>query len=59
MSEEEGNVLASELSIHDSEPEKGTNSGMCPFTVNGVTGEELNTMSAETIKAIALRHLEG
>ena len=59
VSEEEGNVLASELSVHDNESEKGTNSGICPFTVNGVTGEELNTMSVETMKAIALRHLEG
>jgi len=59
VSEGEGNVLASELSIHGNEPEKGTNSGMCPFTVNRVTGEELNTMSAETMKAIALWHLEG
>ena len=59
VSEEEGNVLASELSIHDNESEKGTNLGMCPFMVNGVTGKELNTMSAETMKAIALQHLKG
>jgi len=32
---------------------------MCLFAVNRVTGKELNTMSVETMKAIALQHLEG
>ena len=53
------NTLASELSIHDLDTKKGMSSGPCPFTVNGVSGEELETMSTDTMKAVALRHLEG
>jgi hypothetical protein len=58
INESEGNVLSSELSVHDNVTEKGAEVGPCPFTVNGVTGEELEEMSPLTMKAIALRHLQ-
>ena len=54
-----GNTLPSEMSMHDLDIEKGTSSGLCPFTVTGVSGEELDLMSTETMKAVALRHLES
>ena len=53
------NTLASELSVHDLDTEKGTTTGPCPFTVSGVSGEELEVMSTETMKAVALRHLQS
>jgi hypothetical protein len=39
--------------------EKGTSSGPCPFTVNGIIGDDFETMSPATMKAIAIQHLEG
>ena len=53
------NTLASELSVHDMDTEKGTATGPCPFTVSGVSGEELEVMSTETMKAVALKHLQS
>ena len=43
---------------HDMEEEEGTRTGMCPFVVHGLTGEEYSTKSIKAIKAIALKHLK-
>ena len=40
------------------EEEEGTETGMCPFVVHGLTGEEYSTKSIKAIKAIALKHLK-
>ena len=37
VSEEEENILSSEMSVHDNDNEKGTEFGPCPFVVNGIT----------------------
>jgi hypothetical protein len=44
--------------VHDMEEEEGTETGMCPFVVQGLTGEEYTTKSLKAIKAIALKHLK-
>ena len=46
-------------SIFDTEPEDGTDNGECSFTVHGLTGDTLDTMSTNTTKAMALRHLNN
>ncbi|KAF9460482.1 hypothetical protein BDZ94DRAFT_1223103 [Collybia nuda] len=43
--------------INDTEGDIGTETGMCPFVVHGLTGEEYSTKSIKAIKAIALKHL--
>ena len=44
--------------VHDNDTEDGTETGMCPFVVHGLTGEEYSTKSLKAIKAIALKHFE-
>jgi hypothetical protein len=46
-------------SVHDMEDEDGTAEGECAFTVHGLTGEELNIMSINAVKAKALQHLNS
>lgn len=45
--------------MFDNEIEDGTDQGECSFTVHGLTGENLNTMSTNAIKAMTLRHLNN
>jgi hypothetical protein len=52
------NKIPEATSIHDMELENGTEEGACPFTVHTLTGEEYNTTDAETLKAIATKHLD-
>ena len=46
------------MSSHDLEEEEGTEEGICPFTVHGITGEEFTKLSMTALKARALKHLE-
>ena len=46
-------------SIFDTEPEDGTDKGEYSFAVHGLTGDMLNTMTTNTIKAMALHHLNN
>ena len=55
----ETNKVPEGTSIFDTEPEDGTDSGECSFTVHGLTGDMLDTMTTNTIKAMALRHLNN
>ena len=41
------------------EPEDGTDNGECSFTVHGLTGDMLDTMTTNSIKAMALCHLNN
>ena len=43
--------LASAMSSHDVEEEEGTEEGVCPFTVHGITGEEFTKLSMTALKA--------
>ncbi|KAH9925082.1 hypothetical protein B0H21DRAFT_781396 [Amylocystis lapponica] len=43
----DGSENAESLSVNDSDGERGTESGPCPFVVHGLTGGELVTMSYE------------
>ena len=43
-------------SVHDMEEEDGTTEGPCPFTVHGLTGEEISTKTMKTIKT---NHVNG
>jgi hypothetical protein len=47
------------MSVFDDEEEDGTTDGDCAFTVHGLTGDDLNTMSTYAIKARALQHLNN
>ena len=47
------------MSLFDIDDEDGTSKGDCSFTVHGLTGGELNTMSTTAIKARALQHLSS
>ena len=51
------NKTAEGMSLFDNEDEDGTETGDCSFTVHGITGEELTTLSSNAIKAQALQHL--
>ena len=52
------NKIPEATSVHDMELEHGTAEGMCPFTVHTLTSEEYDTTSSETLKAIAVKHLD-
>ena len=55
----ETNKVPEGTSIFDMEPEYGTDNGECSFTVHGLTGDMLDTMTTNTIKAMALRHFNN
>jgi len=46
-------------SVFDNDIEDGTEEGDCSFTVHGLTGENLDTMTISAIKAQALHHLNN
>ena len=46
-------------SVFDMDNEDGVEDGDCVFTVHGLTGEALNTMTPNAIKAMALRHMNN
>lgn len=51
------NVIAAATSLHDTGEDHGTESGPCPFTVCGLIGSSLDSMTMATRKAVALHHL--
>jgi hypothetical protein len=51
------NKFPENTSSVDDEAEDGTEHGDCPFVVHGLTGESLDTMTSNRLKAIALTHL--
>jgi hypothetical protein len=51
--------VAEGTSVFDQEEEEGTVEGDCAFTVHGLTGENLNSMTPTALKAMALRHLNS
>ena len=51
------NKIPEATNVHDMEDEMGTEKGNCPFVVHGLTGAELQNKSLETLKAIAMNHL--
>ncbi|TFK62684.1 hypothetical protein BDN72DRAFT_776817, partial [Pluteus cervinus] len=53
----ESNQNTESMSVFDQEVEDGVDSGPCPFTVHGITGEAANTLSLEASKLVALEHL--
>ena len=53
------NKIPSATSVHDDGLEDGTEEGLCPFTVHGLTGEEYSKLSIEGLKMRALQHLES
>ena len=57
--EQVSNKVAEGTSVFDQEEEEGTAEGDCAFTVHGLTGENLSTMTPTALKAIALRHLNS
>ena len=46
-------------SVFEVEEEDGTELGPCAFTVHGLTGDQLQTLSTSAIKARALQHLNN
>ena len=57
--ESNANKVVEGTSVFDKEIDDGTEEGECSFSVHGLTGEELDTMTTNAIKAIALRHLNN
>lgn len=55
--EDGSNLVAAATSVHDTQEEHGVSSGACPFTVCGLVGSNLDSMSMATRKAVALHHL--
>jgi hypothetical protein len=55
----DSNKTAEGVSLFDLDEEDGTEEGDCPFTVHGLTGGDMETMSTNALKAKALRHLNG
>jgi hypothetical protein len=53
------NKVPEGTSVFDQAEEEGTEKGECAFTVHGLTGELLQTMSPNALKALALRHLNS
>jgi hypothetical protein len=53
------NKIPEGTSIHDVDVEDGTSEGECAFTVHGLTGEDLNIMTTNAVKAKALMHLNS
>ena len=53
------NKIPEGTSVHDMEVEDGTSEGECTFTVHGLTGEDLNIMTTNAVKAKALQHLNS
>jgi hypothetical protein len=53
----DSNKLAEGISLFDLDEEDGTEEGECPFTVHGITGCDMETMSTNALKAKALKHL--
>ena len=53
------NKVSEGTSVFDKEIEDGTEEGECSFSVHGLTGKSLDTMTTNTIKAHALRHLNS
>jgi len=52
------NKVPEAVSAFDNEDEEGVDSGPCPFVVNGITGEKLNTMGPTALAAKAVKHLK-
>ena len=52
------NKILEATSVHDTELENGTEVGMCPFIVHTLTGEQYESTDIETLKAIAVKHLD-
>ncbi|KAF9051700.1 hypothetical protein BJ165DRAFT_1341134, partial [Panaeolus papilionaceus] len=55
---EEGNVLQSMKSQFDTNDERGTDKGPCPFTVHGLTADDHTRMSTLQRKTAGLKHLK-
>ena len=53
------NKVPEGTSVFDHEEEEGTVEGDCVFTVHGLTGETLNSMTPNAVKAMALKHLNS
>ena len=51
------NKVPEGVSRHDLETEHGVVEGECSFSVHGLTGESIEMMSSEALKAAALKHL--
>ena len=53
------NKILEGTSVFENGEEDGTEFGECSFTVHGITGDDLPTMSTNAIKAHALHHLNS
>ena len=53
------NKVVEGTSVFDNDVDDGAEEGDCPFSVHGLTGDELNTMPTNAIKAMAIQHLNS
>jgi hypothetical protein len=53
------NKTPESISVFDMDKEDGIEEGDCAYSVHGITGEQLNTMTTNRLKAIALKHLNN
>ncbi|TFK60401.1 hypothetical protein BDN72DRAFT_752984, partial [Pluteus cervinus] len=55
----ETNKIPETQDLANNEEEDGVESGDCPFVVHGLSGEAMTSKTAETLKGIALKHLNS
>ncbi|TFK59663.1 hypothetical protein BDN72DRAFT_780417 [Pluteus cervinus] len=55
----ESNVIAETQDLTNMETEVGVTSGDCPCVVHGLSGQAMVTKTAETLKSIALKHMNA
>ena len=53
------NKVVEGTSVFNNDIDDGAEEGDCPFTVHGLTGEALDTMPTNAIKAMAIQHLNS
>ncbi|KAJ3544805.1 hypothetical protein NMY22_g2652 [Coprinellus aureogranulatus] len=51
------NTIVSATSIHETEEEQGTETGPCPFKINGLIGDRLSDLTAAARSSVAAYHL--
>ena len=51
------NKVVEATSVHDTEVDDGTTTGICPLTVHGITGEQYANASTQVLKVVAMEHL--
>ncbi|EAU84997.2 hypothetical protein CC1G_04093 [Coprinopsis cinerea okayama7 len=58
IEDDEGNIIPTAASVHETDLEEGTETGPCPYRVHGLTGDAFAAMTVNQRKIHALRFLK-